>query len=91
MVVNETTLAEGGIGQPPILKWVRKNGGRVAFQLNARRIGCRSANAPCKKKQFLRAVQEGIDAGATFIEVHDGNIHRYRDLLPEINAALWAN
>jgi hypothetical protein len=91
VVVNETTLAEGGVGQPQIMSWARTHGGRIAFQVNARRVGCRNRKAPCEEADFLGAAQEGIAAGAVFLEVHDGNIHRYRELLPNLNMTLIGN
>ena len=33
-------------------------------------------------------MNEGIAAGAVFIEVHDGNIERYKDILPKYNKIL---
>lgn len=90
-VVNNTVLAAGGDGQVPILDWVQSNGGTIGFQLKAQEIGCRDADAPCSKKAFEKAIQEGIDAGAIFIEVHDGNIDRFGDILPAMNQALIHN
>lgn len=84
-VVNDTTLAGGGIGQPKIFAWVKKQGGQIAFQLNARKVGCRSPNYQCFTSEFVLAMREGMDEGAVFIEVHDGNIVHYADLLRKMN------
>ena len=71
-IFNETTLAAGGVGQPRILQWIISNGGNIAFQLNAVKVGCRNPKDPCAKQAFKNAVQEGFDAGAVFIHTNDG-------------------
>lgn len=90
-IFNSTTLAGGGIGQPALMEQAKANGGQIAYQLNARRVGCRTPAAPCNRDEFEKAVQEGIDDGAVFIEIHDGDINRYKDLLPAMNRALLEN
>lgn len=88
-ILNSTVLT-GEIGDPPILDWVRKHGGKIAFQVNAQQVGCRKPRAPCNPAEFDAAMEAGIAAGATYIEVHDGNIHHYRDRLPVFDKALKA-
>ncbi|MEM6744505.1 MAG: beta-galactosidase [Pseudomonadota bacterium] len=87
-VINSTTLHERG-GDPPILDWVRRRGGRVAFQLNRQLVGCSTGSGPsCRPDAVNAAMAAGLAADALFIEVHDGNIHRHRALLAEWNRLL---
>ena len=87
-IINSTVLTQDA-GNPPIMKWVLANGGKIAFQLNQQAVGCQeNSGNPCNLKSFEGAIQAGIDAGATFIEVHDGNINRYKDILPKYSGLL---
>lgn len=84
-VVNSTTLYRDG-GDPAILDWVRDSGGRVAFQLNRQKVGCRSGRgSSCDPEAVSAAIEAGLEAGALYIEVHEGNIHRHREILERWN------
>ncbi len=87
-MINNTVLTDK-IGNPPINKWAQKHGGQIGFQVNRQVVGCREGSAnPCEEKSFRDTIRTGIDAGAVFIEVHDGDINRYKDILPEMNRIL---
>ncbi|WP_157374414.1 hypothetical protein [Salipiger sp. CCB-MM3] len=87
-IINNTVLT-GTIGNPPIMKWVRKNGGNIAFQVNRQIVGCKNgAKNPCSKEIFLETINEAIEAGAMFVEVHEGNINHFKDILPELDSEL---
>ena len=89
VVINSTVLTDK-IGNPPIMSWVLRNGGKIGFQFNERMAGCRKGTGDiCDWDLFKRIVQAGINAGATFIEAHEGDINRYDDLLPKMNADLF--
>ncbi len=87
-IINNTVFsAQAGI--PPILIWTLENGGRVGVQLNRRLVGCHEReNGFCSDTGISDSIQLGISSGFTFIEVHDGNIHRNRDTLRAANMAL---
>lgn len=85
--INSTFLT-AEIGAPPILEWVRKVGGQTGFQVEAMAVGCRKAKNPCDRAEFEATLRTGIADDADFIEVHNGNINRYRDLLVQADRAL---
>lgn len=87
-VVNSTTLYNNG-GEPSVLGWARRNGGNVAFQLNRQQVGChQKAPSTCDPDDLRDSLDKGIEQGAVFIEVHDGNVHRHQDILRDANDEL---
>lgn len=86
-ILVNTVLTED-TGRPPIVRWIARSPAKLGFQLEAAEVGCRRETSDCERREFRRAMQAGIEAGAVLIEVHDGNINRYRDLLPAMNRAL---
>jgi hypothetical protein len=98
-VVNSTVLSYDS-GIPKSFAWIRENGGHIGFQLNRQKVGCSATPgtaeaAACSSPEYIanlkEAIQDGIDAGADFIEVHDGNMHRNKDILPEYDYILRQN
>lgn len=87
-VINNTVLTDE-IGNPPIMDWVLKNGGQVAYQVNQQEVGCnaKTKNA-CDEDGFESTLNAGLTAGALYIEVHDGNINKYQSILRAFNSAL---
>lgn len=87
-IINNTVLTSK-IGNPPIMDWVSKHGGKVAYQINQQEIGC-SKRKPdgCDLEHFEQALDAGISNNAVYIEIHDGNVSRYGDILPSYNARL---
>lgn len=87
-VINDTVLTTRG-GNPNILKWVLQNGGKIGFQIERAEVGCREMRRnPCDDDLVRATIQTGIDAGASYIEVHDGNIARHKDMLLEFNETM---
>lgn len=90
-VINNTVLTPT-IGNPPIMTWVKRNGGRIAFQVNRQQVGCHeNVKGQCSEQLFAQTLQTAVAAGAVFVEVHDGNIKRYKDMLPQIDGQLSQN
>lgn len=90
-VINNTVLTPK-IGNPPIMNWVKRNGGRIAFQVNRQQVGCHeNVKGQCSEQLFAQTLQTAVAAGAVFVEVHDGNIKRYKDMLPQIDGQLSQN
>lgn len=84
-VIINTVLTPDS-GNPPVMRWVRNHGGRIGFQVERRQVGCRVERGnPCDDVLFQETLQTGVAAGALFIEVHDGNIHRQKDILRNAN------
>lgn len=87
-MINNTVLTPD-MGNPPVMIWTRKNGGQIGFQIERRRVGCRVEKGNvCDDTLFAKTLQAGVDAGAVFIEVHDGNIEVFKDTLAKYNAIL---
>ncbi|SIS97252.1 hypothetical protein [Paracoccus saliphilus] len=87
-VVTNTVLTEH-TGNPNIMQWVLKHGGKTSYQLERYAIGCREPKIrQCDDDAINKAFESGISAGGIFIEIHDGNIHRHREYLEKYNRAL---
>ena len=87
-IINNTVFSNDN-GIPPILEWTLQNGGRVGAQLNRQSVGCHEReNGFCSDTDLRDTIQMGVSAGFTFIEVHDGNIHRNQITLREANRIL---
>ncbi len=90
-IINSTVLTADK-GDPPINRWIVENGGLIGFQVNRQKVGCpEGAGAGCTERSFVDTLISGIDAGAVFIEVHDGDINRYRGILVSMNRRLIGN
>ncbi len=86
-VINSTIFHTGG-GYPRILEWAKSNGAHIGLQLNAQRLGCRNPASRCDAGEMAAALNEAVRLGASFVEVHNGNIQRYRTLLSKTDKAL---
>ncbi len=87
IIVN--TVLTPKIGNPPVMDWVRKNGGQIGYQVNQQIVGCaEGAKTACSDTLLRDTLQVAVDLGAVFVEVHDGNINRQQDILREFNAVL---
>ena len=87
-IINNTVFSTE-IGIPPALQWTLDNGGRVGAQMNRRLVGCHQRKAgDCPDAIFAASVESAVSAGFTYLEVHDGNIHRNQDILRAANKAL---
>ena len=88
VMINNTYLTEDE-GRPPVMRWVKSHGGNIGFQVERVAFGCREdRNYGCDAGDLTKALQAGVDAGAVFIEVHDGNINNFKDILVEFNKIL---
>lgn len=84
-VANTTTMYNDSTADIPLLKAAERQGGNAAFQLNAQEVGCRKEDNPCSNRALRTALDAGFDAGAVFIEVHDGNFTIQEGILRQYN------
>lgn len=90
-IINNTVLSTE-IGNPPIMNWVKRNGGSIAFQVNRVAVGChRNGKSECSFRTFKKTIERAIETGALFVEIHEGNINRYKSELPSMNRKLIEN
>lgn len=87
LIVNSTTLQEKS-DDIDFYKDVFDEGGNIGFQLYAQSVGCRKPDAPCSNSELRAAFQRGINLGALFVEVHDGNIENQKGIMKQYNRIL---
>lgn len=84
-VVNPTTLWGPQTTKAAAVQYAEHNSGDSAYQLNRRKVGCPAPGVGCDSGDLQDALRAGYEAGALFMEVHDGNIERHKHILKYAN------